>query len=144
MWPYWVQLANYVLEDDPKCHIVFTGEAGHSQGVEAIASRVAYPWRVSNLCGFTIFRQFVSLIASMDALITLNTSALHIGIAVKTPTVGIIGGTPARVVVPKDNPLVRYVEDPALQNWNNGKYRPSMGLIGPREVLDEYNKLEAK
>jgi ADP-heptose:LPS heptosyltransferase len=52
-----------------------------------------------------------NLLKSVPLLITVNTFTMHLGIALGVPTVAIIGGTPASVVAPRDNPKFKYVEN---------------------------------
>lgn len=61
---------------------------------------------ILNLTGQTSLREMVKAISSCDILISMETSGLHVGIAVEIPTVGIVGGGHYGRFVPWGDPSI--------------------------------------
>jgi ADP-heptose:LPS heptosyltransferase len=60
---------------------------------------------------------------------------MHIAVLVGVPLVAIVGGTPARVVLPEE-PQIRYLEDPELQTWDEqGDFTPRTSRLN--EIMPE-------
>ena len=125
--------------------LVFTGGAEDGPYIQTITSRTGSPERILVAAGRVSFEDLGALLERLTVFVTLNTGPMHIAVAVGTPTVAIIGGTPAAVVYPRDDDRFRYVEDPALQSWDPGSGRmrvPSaLNSITPADVLAQVEAL---
>lgn len=77
---------------------------------------------IQNLCGKTTIRQMIEGIRRCDALISLDTGALHVGVALKKPTVGIIGGGHFGRFYPWGDNKINRVANKKMEcywcNWN--------------------------
>ena len=68
-----------------------------------------------------------------DIFVSVNSPLLQVAIAMRITTIALIGGIPARMVVPFNNPLVRYAEDPGLHSHSR---ELRMGEISVAWVLE--------
>lgn len=100
----------------------------------------------NNMCGDTSIAELASLIKQAKFVVTVNTFAMHLAIALGTPTVAIIGGTPASVVAPIGNPNFRYVEDAGLAEYDpeTGLYPIRINEITVDQVMEQIKLLETK
>lgn len=80
----------------------------------------------------------------VSALVCINSSLMHIAVASGCPTLAIVGGTPAHVILPK-SVKVRAIEDPALEWYNPYADIPlrftRLKEISPETVYAELEKL---
>ncbi len=104
--------------------IVLTGSQDDAADVQALAASIRPAQRVISLAGRLSLGQMAALLSRLTVFVTVNTGPMHIAIAVGTPTVAIIGGTPAFIVYPTDDPRFTYVADPALRDWDPAALRP--------------------
>jgi len=76
---------------------------------------------VTNLSGKTTIRQFVECIRLCDLLISEETGALHIGVALKRPTIGIVGGGHFKRFYPWGDPEINRIANFPMEcygcNW---------------------------
>jgi ADP-heptose:LPS heptosyltransferase len=109
-WDKWAELADRILEEQ-NTEIYFIGTLKQGEYIETVELQMKHHRRSFNLCGCHDIEEIPGVIKECDLLITVNTFTMHLGIALGVPTVAIIGGTPAEVVAPKNNPKFRYVEN---------------------------------
>jgi len=92
--------------------IGFVGTKDQAEYIDSIIAGLSRQEYVFNYAKSDItIMQSSRVIENAKLLITVNSLPMHIGIARDVPTVAIIGGTPAKVVAPCDNPKFRYVEN---------------------------------
>ena len=112
--------------------IIFTGSQPDSEYIDGIIEHIHGKDQVLRGLQYTV-EELGALFQRMNLFITINTGPMHIAIAQKTPTVALIGGTPAHVVFPKNNRHFQYVMDPGLETWDpepvNYSYMPNMQEI---------------
>jgi ADP-heptose:LPS heptosyltransferase len=118
--------------------VIFTGTASDGEYVDGIIARVHAQKQACKGLDFTL-EELGGLFGRLSLFVTINTGPMHIAIAQRTPTVAIIGGTPARVIFPSNNPIFQYIMDPALETWDprplHHRYVPRMQEIEVAEVL---------
>ena len=100
------------------CTVLFTGGRDDQAYVQSIVQRMTDPQHVRNLAGRLSLIETAALLKRVHLFVTINTGPMHLAVALDVPTVAIIGGTPASVVCPRDNPRFRFLEDPALAAWD--------------------------
>ncbi len=130
---HFVALAQKLIKDGYS--VVFTGGKDDVDYVGDIAFRSGG----RSLAGLTL-TQTAAVISRARLFITINTLPMHMAVALNVPTVAIIGGSPARVVYPLDNPRFRYIEDPALRDYEPDDpwvRNPRLNEITPEEVYRE-------
>lgn len=112
-WPHFAELADKLhLEGD---EVWFTGNNADKPYIENIIGRMQHSENVVDVSGGTNLKTLAMLMRrQFDMFVSINSGLLQMAIAMKVPTVAIIGGMPARMVVPFNNPLVRFAEDPGL------------------------------
>ncbi len=123
--------------------IVFTGTEAERDYVESIICRMKDRQNVMNFCGEIDLMDFAKYIRDAELVVTVNTLAMHLAIHFKVPTVAIIGGTPASVVVPPYLKNFRYVEDPGLKYYDpeTGEYPIRKNEITVDQVMEKVNDL---
>lgn len=135
-----IDLANRLV-DASAATILLTGGPEDRDYVEEIARAIRPSARVRNLAGKLSLVEFAALLRRLAVFVTLNTGPMHIAIALRTPTLAIIGGTPASVVFPLNQPLFQYLMDPALVHWDpaksGGSYTPEIQSIRVEQVLEK-------
>ena len=85
-----VLLAQKIVAEDPSAFVVFIGEPRNRQVIEQELGPQK-GGRIISLAGQTTLREIFALIKISNALITIDTGAMHIGVALKKPLVAIIG-----------------------------------------------------
>lgn len=130
---HFVALAQQLIKDG--YNVVFTGAKDDVDYVGDIAFRSGG----RSLAGLNL-AQTAAVISRARLFITINTLPMHMAVALNVPTVAIIGGSPARVVYPLDNPRFRYIEDPALRDYDPDDpwvRNPRLNEITPEDVYRE-------
>ena len=131
-WPYFSELADRLIERG--AFIVFTGSEADKPYVQEVISKVKRQDKCVDMTDCFTVNELATLLKVFTLFITVNTLTMHLGVATKTKTLAIIGGTPAEVVAPKSSESFQYVEDPALVKYP--KYKPMMDKITVDEVLE--------
>jgi ADP-heptose:LPS heptosyltransferase len=131
-------LGNELLKNN-SAKLVLTGSPDDVPYVAELVRTLQPPDRVINLAGTVTLYELAALFTQLTILITLNTGPMHIAIALRCPTLAIIGGTPAPVVFPSNDPEFDFVMDPALEQWDptvlTHSYEPLINSIGVDVVL---------
>ena len=130
-WPHFSELADKFIEMG--AWVIFTGTEQDSAYVRKVISKVKRQDKCIDLTEKLTVNELACWLKVCTLLVTVNSFPMHLGIALGTPTLAIIGGTPADVVAPKDNHKFRYLEDPALVKHPH--YKPQMEKITINEVL---------
>jgi len=91
--------------------ITFLGAPEQYRYISSIMYEMEYRIFAENYSRGNDIPYVIKTLQDSDLLITVNTMPMHLGVVLKVPTVAIIGGTPASIVAPKDNPNFRYVEN---------------------------------
>jgi ADP-heptose:LPS heptosyltransferase len=140
--PKFAQLADELIKRHG-AKILFTGSSSDAEYVEEIIASISARENIFRGLEFTL-EELGALFRRMALFVTINTGPMHIAIAQKTPTVAIIGGTPARVIFPSNNPIFQYIMDPALETWDpkpvKYRYTPRMREIEVADVLAKVEK----
>jgi ADP-heptose:LPS heptosyltransferase len=82
-----------------------------------------------------------------SVLVCVNSAIMHIAVEFSpfTPIVAIVGGTPARIVLPPDKDNLRILEDPELKWWDehaeHGPRVSRLNEIMPEQVLEKINEI---
>jgi len=87
--------------------VVLTGSGADSGYVGEILSRVRNRNMVVSTVGELTLSELGALLQRCSLFVSVDTGPLHISIAVKTPTFGLIGGVPLDLVIPHGNPRYR-------------------------------------
>jgi len=139
-----VDLANRLI-DTHAAIILLTGGPEDRAYVEEIARAIRPGAPVRNLAGKLSLMEFAALLRRLAVFVTINTGPMHIAVALRTPTVAIIGGTPASVVFPLNCPLFQSMMDPALEQWDPAElhpsYTPAIQNIRVDQVLEKIQLL---
>ncbi len=69
-------------------------------------------------CGKTSTREFISAIESSDAVLSVESAGLHAGVALRKPTVGIMGGGHFGRFYPWGNPKINRVANHKMDCYN--------------------------
>jgi len=143
-WPgaYFAKLADMLIEKYNK-NIIFTGSRDDHQYVLSVVRQMEYQDKTLVLTGLP-FLFSAAIIKLLKVFVTLNTAMLHVAVALKVPTVAIIGRTPASVIVPDYVENIIAIEDPALVDYNPSSDRElasKMQNITPGQVLKEMEKI---
>jgi len=140
-WDQFTGLGDMIVEQYG--NVIFTGSYANLGYVEEIRQKMKHKDQSANLVGILGVQEFAELLCSTKLLVTVNTFAMHLGIALKVPTVAIISGTPVSVVAPMGNPLFRYVEDPGLAEYDpeTAKYPIRINEITPEQVMAKIKEL---
>ncbi len=101
------------------CTVLFTGGPDDQAYVQSIVERMTDTQHVRNFAGRLSLIETAALLRHVHVFVTINTGPMHLAVALDVPTVAIVGGTPASVVCPRENPRFRYLEDPALSAWDH-------------------------
>ena len=122
-------------------HVVLTGSKDDIPDVDALAGSIHDRLHVHTMAGKLSLGELGALLRRLAVFITVNTGPMHMAVALRVPTVAIIGGTPPGVVFPRNDPRFRYVVDPALESWDPAvtryRYRPSLHSIAVGDVLEQ-------
>lgn len=133
-------VANVLIEKH-NATIVFTGTGEDRDYVGEIVKQVRNLDKTLNVVGTISLQELAALLKRLNLFITLNTGPMHIAIAQETPTVALIGGTPAPVIFPTNDPRFQYIMDPALNAWDptqlHAKYTPAIRSITVDQVLEK-------
>lgn len=81
------------LSEKYQCQIIFTGLEKEREYVNSIVAQIKNNDAVQNLAGRTNFGELAALLEKARLLITIDTSALHLASATKTPTIALFGPT---------------------------------------------------
>ena len=137
-----VEMANRLIEGY-NATILLTGGSEDRGYTEAIARAIDAPAQVRNFAGKLSLLEFAALLRRLTVFVTINTGPMHIAIALRTPTVAILGGTPPSVVFPANDPRYHCIADPALDQWNPAELYPSYSpLIQTIEVNQVVERVE--
>lgn len=115
---------------DRSFHIVILG----SEAEQSMCSEVELALKelnnvkiITNLAGKTTIRQLIECVRCCDLLISQETAALHMGVGLRKPTVGILGGGHYGRFYPWGNPVInRVVNKPMDCYWCNWKCKYSI------------------
>ena len=88
----WGDLINKILKHYPKKRIVLLGGVSDKQINSEIQKLIVDKGTCTNLCGQLNLRVLAKVIESANLLISLDSAAVHIAAAVKTPNLCIMGG----------------------------------------------------
>jgi heptosyltransferase-2 len=141
-WPpeRFAQLASALIERYG-ARIMLTGGAEDRDSVRRLAALIRPGDRVLSVAGDLSLGEFAALLTQLSLFVTINTGPMHIAVAVRTPTVAIIGGTPASIVFPVHDPAFRFLMDPALRQWNpdilKPAYAPALETISVEDVMEK-------
>ena len=119
--------------------VLLTGSPDDSEYVAEILGEANADKIVCSYIPTSSVMGLARLLKRLDIFVTINTLPMHLAIALKVPTVAIVGGTPASVVCPRNNPRLLYVEDPGLANYPD--YRPQIDNIRVGVVIDKIQEL---
>ena len=89
---YWLETTDYQL--------VLPGHHTEFAYVENIAKMVARPDRILNLAGKTTIPELMAVLQQADRMVTTDTGIAHLGNAMGTPTVMLLGAADERVTAP--------------------------------------------
>ena len=98
--------------------VVFSGGPEDRAYVESIVQKMSDTRHVRNFAGRLSLLETGALLRRFTLFITINTGPMHMAVALNTPTLAIIGGTPPSVVYPAGNPRFRHLMDPALRDYD--------------------------
>ncbi len=89
---YWLETTDYQL--------ILPGHHSEFDYVEHIAKLAASPDRILNLAGKTTIPELMAVLRQADQMVTTDTGIAHLGNAVGTPTLMLLGAADERVTAP--------------------------------------------
>lgn len=135
-WDKWPQLADAIVEKYGA--VEFVGTTDQWDYVSRIICQMKYAYAVRNRCGEFEMLDFMKFIQQAKLVVTVNTFTMHAAMALEVPCVAIIGGTPASIVIAEGQKNIAYVEDPALADWDDGRYgEPRINEITVEQVMEK-------
>jgi len=139
LWPesYWAKLIDML----PEC--IYIGTEEDRQYYERI-NRLSLRDASTAILGKVPLSQIGNILLCCSYLVCVNSSIMHIAVYTNTPLVAIVGGTPARIILPKrDN--IKVLEDPGLMDWDeDGEFKPRVSRlheITPEMVMEKIGEL---
>jgi len=124
--------------------IIMTGSVDDREFIGAICDAVERKENIVNLAGELSFHEVASLYEKVKLLISVNTGPVHAAIALKVPVLVLIRATPPFITLPKDNPLVRYLEGERDVPYNPYALDYELGsAIDKIEVSDVLAEIES-
>ncbi|MXP49482.1 glycosyltransferase family 9 protein [Pantoea sp. Eser] len=103
-WPlsHFSQLAKVLLENWPDCEIIVTGTAAEQPLEQQFIDSLPLQYRknVTPMAGKTNLSGLITLIRSLDLLVTGDTGPLHIAVAAQVPTVSLFSTANPRYTGP--------------------------------------------
>ena len=122
-------------------HIIFIGSIKDRGWYDELFEMLTPEERlwIVDFSGMTEVRDIPFILRrSINALVCINSSIMNFAVDQGTPMVAIIGGTPAKVLMP-DSPHIRYIEDEALNgcHWKDHSpvKHPRLKEIRPEIVM---------
>ena len=141
MWNvgHWASLINQLDGD-----IVFIGTWDDRQYYNRIYGLIEDTKRIYDLCGRLTLEEVACYLYRLSCLVCVNSGIMHIAVYANIPTVAIVGGTPAFIILPeRDN--IKYLEDPELKWWvTDAPHAPRVSRLNeimPEMVLEKINEL---
>jgi heptosyltransferase-2 len=129
-WNKWPQLIDKIIETYG-CEVFISGTKNDQDYIKGVMGRIWHKEFVWT--GLTSFHGLAKKLKSARLCVSINTATMHLAISQNTPTVAIIGGTPAEVVFPMyDFTRFQYIQDP---NLVHGHYAPAMHEITVDQVM---------
>jgi ADP-heptose:LPS heptosyltransferase len=96
------------------------------------------------LLGRLTLEEVAAYLLRARCLVCVNSSIMHIAVLAGTPIVAIVGGTPARIILP-ERANIKVLEDPGLVDWNpQGEFTPRVSRLNeilPEMVMEKINEL---
>lgn len=137
---HWAELINRI-----KGNVAFIGTQVDKPYYNRIWELVENKKRIFDLMGYELW-EVGCYIMGMDLSLCVNSGIMHLSYYVGTPLVAIVGGTPAKIILPPDNPKVKWLEDPELRWWNpqdshNKKINSRLSEVLPEMVMEKINEL---
>ena len=95
-----------ILHELSPCTVLLLGTSAHSSSMATIMRESPENVRCINLAGQTSARQLVSAVGACDLFVGVDTAPLHMAIALRKPSLGIIGGGHYGRYVPWGDPAI--------------------------------------
>jgi len=138
---HWASLINQLDAD-----IAFVGVWNDRPYYNRIWEHIEDTSRIYDLCGVKELVGTVIELCNMDLLVCVNSSIMHLGVEYKVPTVAIVGGTPAFIILPPESNKLRILEDPELKWWDSSDghdvhINSRLNEIMPEDVLRKIDEL---
>ena len=94
-WPtsHFAQLAQRLIDSNPKNQIILLGSKGDLALAQEIHSQANQDAHIHNWCGSTSLDEAIALIGMSKAVISNDSGLMHIAAALKTPQVAIFGSS---------------------------------------------------
>jgi len=134
-WDKFHLLADAIIEKY-NASLLFVGAESDRDYIESVIGQVKN--KDNCFTPTTSLNELARLLKVANLCVTVNTSVMHLAITMKTPLVALIGGTPSIVVLPENNKLIEYIEDP---NISFDEYKPFMESITVESVMEKVDKL---
>jgi len=151
-WPaeHWADLLTRLILDG--YHIVPVGTQKDIGYYEAISGHLDPDQRGAFLHDFVGMTAGLGDVVALwrmlkaEMLVCVNSGIMHLGVASGLSVVAIVGATPAHIILPPDDPKVKWIEDPALVEYDpqaeHGTYiEPRMDEITADMVMEKINEL---
>jgi len=98
---------------------------------------------ITYIVGYDLDTAILLMQGWADMLVCVNSAIMHFGVKYGVPLVAIVGGTPARIVLPEESSKVKFIEDPELKWWIDERgHIPRLNEIMPEDVVAKMNELE--
>ncbi len=144
-WPmeHFAQLAQ-MLYDGPRPAVVLIGGPGDRDLAESVRQQTTVP--LIDAVGQTTLSQLPALIARCGVVISGDTGAMHISVALDRPTVALIGPTFPHLTGPYGDNHILLWSKPECACWNKPTCRdyPCMRAISPEGARQAVVELLAR
>ncbi|QWD74034.1 lipopolysaccharide heptosyltransferase II [Polynucleobacter sp. TSB-Sco08W16] len=147
-WPvaHFAKLAQSLVEQNSKAHIILLGGKGDHSIAEDIASQAKQLPNISNWCGDTTLDEAIALIGMASAVVSNDSGLMHIAAALQTPQVAIFGSSdPAHTPPLSDKAKVIWLNlpcSPCHQKICPLGHLRCLNDILPQQVLATLNTLQ--
>ena len=91
--PHFAQLANAILQDNPKAHVLLLGSAADHAIGQTMIQAANSSNRILNWCGHTTLDEAIAIIGACHRLVTNDSGLMHIGAALSVNQVALFGSS---------------------------------------------------
>ena len=141
-WPreYYRELIQML--DKENIDIIFTGTSSEEKDIEGILSGTKFKNSITNYAGKTDLEQLCQLLINADVILSPLTGVTHLAVALKKPTVTLIGPTPIKRWTSPDLPYIVLKKEFACSPCEHKKSciyatdNKCMKVIKPKEVYE--------
>lgn len=133
---HWIETTEY--------NLILPGHSSEFDYVENIVKLAAHPDRIFNLAGKTTIPELMAVLQQADQMVTTDTGIAHLGNAMGTPTVMLLGAADERVTAPIFSARLQMPRVPNLACAPCVRNTCKVGGVPCLTGLDGTNLIESK